>query len=63
MEFLFKFLMISYIVMFFNPRLRININGRRTNSLFYRFVGSAFFAVALTVFLGLPVLGLLSLFN
>ena len=61
MFFLFKFFLVSYLVVFLF--FKIEINGVITHNIFHRMLASIVCATIITIFVGLPILGLIALFR
>ena len=62
MKFVLVFFVVVYVVLFLHPKFTVSFNGVRTNSLMCRFFGAAIFSLLLTLFIGLPLLGIILLF-
>ena len=62
MKFVLGFFVLAYVIVFFNPKLVISFNGVRNNSFSARIIGALAVAILLTLFIGLPLLGVISLF-
>lgn len=63
MKFILGFFFLAYVFMFFYPKFTVSINGVPTNSFTMRILGALSVAVLLTVFIGLPLLGVISIFT
>ena len=63
MKFLIGFFIVTYIFMIFYPKFTVTINGVRSNSLSMRLKGAIIVAILLTLCVGLPLLGILSMFT
>lgn len=63
MKFILTFFVLSYVFTFFYPKFTVSLNGVRTNSFFMRIVGAFIVAILLTLFIGLPLLGIITLFT
>lgn len=49
--------------LFFYPKFTVSVNGVPTDSFTMRILGALAVAVSLTVFIGLPLLGIIYLFS
>lgn len=63
MKFILGFFVLCYVFLFFYPKFTVSINGIPTNSFTMRILGALAVAVMLTVFVGLPLLGVISIFT
>ena len=63
MKFIVGFFVLSYVFTFFNPKFTVSLNGIRTNSFPMRILGALVVGFLLTLFIGLPLLGVIALFN
>ncbi len=63
MKFILAFFVLSYVFTFFYPKFTVSLNGVRTNSFFMRIVEAFIVAILLTLFIGLPLLGIITLFT
>ena len=63
MRFILEFFVLSYIFTFFYPKFTVSLNGIRTNSFTMRILGTLVVALLLTLFIGLPLLGIIYLFT
>lgn len=62
MKFILAFFVLAYVIVFFNPKLVISYNGVPTNNFFARVLGALIISLILTLFIGLPIIGVISLF-
>ena len=62
MKFVLGFFVLAYVIVFFNPKLVISYNGVPTNNFFARLLGALIISLILTLFIGLPIIGVISLF-
>lgn len=62
MKFVLVFFVLAYVIVFFNPKLVISYNGVPTNNFFARVLGALIISLILTLFIGLPIIGVISLF-
>lgn len=62
MKFVLGFFVLAYVIVFFNPKLVISYNGVPTNNFFARVLGALIISLILTLFIGLPIIGVISLF-
>ncbi len=62
MKFVLEFFVLAYVIVFFNPKLVISYNGVPTNNFFARVLGALIISLILTLFIGLPIIGVISLF-
>ena len=62
MKFVLGFFVLAYVIVFFNPKLVISYNGVPTNNFFVRVLGALIISLILTLFIGLPIIGVISLF-
>ena len=62
MKFVLGFFVLAYIIVFFNTKLVISYNGVPTNNFFARVLGALIISLLLTLFIGLPIIGVISLF-
>lgn len=63
MKFILAFFVVCYVFAFFCPKFTVSYNGVRTNSFLMRIIGALIFAVLLTLFIGLQILGIIVLFT
>lgn len=63
MKFILVFFVFVYVFMFFYPKFTVSINGVPTDSFTMRIFGALVMAVLLSVFIGLPLLGIISIFT
>ncbi len=63
MKFILVFFVIVYVFIFFWPKFTVSINGIRSDSLLLRLLGAAVISFLLTLFIGLPLLGIISIFT
>lgn len=63
MKFILGFFVLVYVFTFFYPKFTVLINGVPTNSFTMRIFGALAIAVLLTLFIGLPLLGVISIFT
>lgn len=61
MFFLFRFFIVSYLIVFLF--FKIKINGIITHNIFHRMIASMAAATIITISVGLPILGLIALFK
>ena len=62
MKFVLGFFVLAYVIVCFNPKLVISYNGVPTNNFFARVLGALIISLILTLFIGLPIIGVISLF-
>lgn len=62
MKFILAFFVLAYVFTFFYPKFTVSFNGVHNNSFSARIIGALAVAILLTLFIGLPLLGVISLF-
>lgn len=62
MKFILAFFVLAYVFTFFYPKFTVSFNGVRNNSFSARVLDALIISLILTLFIGLPIIGVISLF-
>ena len=55
MKYILIITILVYIIMIFNPKMKITVNDQQSDNFFYRIFGAAVLALIFFVVIGLPI--------